>query len=262
MTGGSIVRSTLVTFPAGYDILPGGRLARCPCTGQAVIRHTVFARGSDLMSMDPTKTDAWQALTAHADTISGAHLRDLFADDTERGGRLTATGRRPLRRLLEEPGDRRDAGAAHRARRPGRSDRADRRHVRRRAHQHQRGPRRPAHRAAATSQRDAGRGRPGRRGRRARGAGQDGRLRGARTLGELARVHRRADRDRGQHRHRRLRPRPGDGVRGTEGVRGRTRPAGSSPTSTRPTSTTRPTTSIRRPRCSSSCPRRSPRWRR
>jgi glucose-6-phosphate isomerase len=42
------------------------------------------------MSMDVTKTDAWQALTAHADAVEGAHLRDLFADDKERGRRMTA----------------------------------------------------------------------------------------------------------------------------------------------------------------------------
>jgi glucose-6-phosphate isomerase len=42
------------------------------------------------MTMDVTKTDAWQALVAHAGAVSGSHLRDLFADDKERGARLTA----------------------------------------------------------------------------------------------------------------------------------------------------------------------------
>jgi glucose-6-phosphate isomerase len=42
------------------------------------------------MSMDVTKTQAWQALGAHADKIRDARLRDLFADDKERGQRLVA----------------------------------------------------------------------------------------------------------------------------------------------------------------------------
>jgi glucose-6-phosphate isomerase len=42
------------------------------------------------MSMDVTQTDAWHALAAHAETIRDAHLRDLFADDKERGQRMTA----------------------------------------------------------------------------------------------------------------------------------------------------------------------------
>ncbi len=42
------------------------------------------------MSTDVTKTDAWQALAVHAEAVRGTHLRDLFADDKERGRRLTA----------------------------------------------------------------------------------------------------------------------------------------------------------------------------
>ena len=73
----------------------------------------------------------------------------------------------------------------------------------------------------------------------------------------------RADQDGRQHRHRRLRPRPGDGVRGAEGLQRRgTAPSGSCPTSTRPTSPRRPATSTRPRRCSSCRRRRSPRWRR
>jgi glucose-6-phosphate isomerase len=49
------------------------------------------ARRSDLMSTDPTKTDAWPALAAHADKIRDIHLRDLFADDADRGTGLTAS---------------------------------------------------------------------------------------------------------------------------------------------------------------------------
>ena len=43
------------------------------------------------MSTDPTKTDAWQALAAHADKIRDVHLRDLFAVDADRGTRMTAS---------------------------------------------------------------------------------------------------------------------------------------------------------------------------
>src|SRR5215475_5712549 len=43
------------------------------------------------MTTDPTKTDAWLALAAHADKIRDAQLRDLFADDSDRGTRLAAT---------------------------------------------------------------------------------------------------------------------------------------------------------------------------
>ncbi len=42
------------------------------------------------MTMDVTKTDAWQALGAHADNVRAVKLRDLFAGDLQRGARLTA----------------------------------------------------------------------------------------------------------------------------------------------------------------------------
>jgi glucose-6-phosphate isomerase len=42
------------------------------------------------MSTDPTKTEAWHALAAHADEMRQAHLRDLFSADAERGTRLAA----------------------------------------------------------------------------------------------------------------------------------------------------------------------------
>ncbi|TAM88546.1 MAG: glucose-6-phosphate isomerase [Candidimonas sp.] len=35
-----------------------------------------------------TDTSAWRALTAHRDTIQGRHLRELFADDAQRGQRF------------------------------------------------------------------------------------------------------------------------------------------------------------------------------
>src|ERR687885_1627257 len=39
-----------------------------------------------------TKRQAWQALEAHYQEIRDRHLRDLFAEDPERGERLTAEG--------------------------------------------------------------------------------------------------------------------------------------------------------------------------
>src|SRR5919199_5606961 len=39
-----------------------------------------------------TKRQAWQALEAHYQEIRDRHLRDLFAEDSERGERLTAEG--------------------------------------------------------------------------------------------------------------------------------------------------------------------------
>src|SRR5215470_12379100 len=39
-----------------------------------------------------TACPAWKALEAHYHTISGLHLRTLFADDKTRGERLTAEG--------------------------------------------------------------------------------------------------------------------------------------------------------------------------
>ena len=41
------------------------------------------------MAADVTSTDEWQALRKHADEIRGAHLRELFATDPDRGERLT-----------------------------------------------------------------------------------------------------------------------------------------------------------------------------
>ena len=66
----------------------------------------------------------------HADDQVDAHLRDLFADDPDRGDRLAAGAGDLLPRLLEAPGHRRDAAAAARARRAGRAARAHRRDVR------------------------------------------------------------------------------------------------------------------------------------
>ena len=51
------------------------------------------ARGiasTSVTSSDVTKTQAWQALAAHADKQRDIHLRELFADDPGRAGRLAA----------------------------------------------------------------------------------------------------------------------------------------------------------------------------
>src|SRR5262249_40626364 len=40
----------------------------------------------------PTETPAWRALQAHYEKIKDVHLRQLFADDSKRGERLTAEG--------------------------------------------------------------------------------------------------------------------------------------------------------------------------
>jgi glucose-6-phosphate isomerase len=45
---------------------------------------------TDPTTTDPTTTEAWHALTAHADDIRDVQLRDLFAADAKRGGRLAA----------------------------------------------------------------------------------------------------------------------------------------------------------------------------
>jgi len=42
--------------------------------------------------MDVTTTPEWKALAAHFDEIAARHLRDFFAEDPERGMRLTAEG--------------------------------------------------------------------------------------------------------------------------------------------------------------------------
>ncbi|SCL53569.1 glucose-6-phosphate isomerase [Micromonospora eburnea] len=43
----------------------------------------------DLMAVDVTTTDEWQALRKHAEALRGTHLRELFATDGQRGDRLT-----------------------------------------------------------------------------------------------------------------------------------------------------------------------------
>ena len=40
----------------------------------------------------PTETQAWQALKTHYEEVKGAHLRQLFADDSARAESFTAEG--------------------------------------------------------------------------------------------------------------------------------------------------------------------------
>ena len=57
----------------------------------------------------PNQLPEWTALAKHRDELGEVHLRELFADDPERGERLHPAGRRPAPRLLQAPGHRRDA---------------------------------------------------------------------------------------------------------------------------------------------------------
>ncbi len=40
---------------------------------------------------DITESPEWSALAEHHAALAGRHLRELFADDPERAGRMTAT---------------------------------------------------------------------------------------------------------------------------------------------------------------------------
>src|SRR5690348_8332862 len=44
------------------------------------------------MTLRLTETGEWRALRAHYEKIKDIHLRQLFAQDSSRGGRLTAEG--------------------------------------------------------------------------------------------------------------------------------------------------------------------------
>ena len=96
-----------------------------------------------------TARPAWKALEAHYREVRDLHLRKLFADDPERGERMTAEAVGHLPRLLEEPHHRRDPQAAPATGRGIRPARADRRHVPRRENQRHGKPRRPARGLAA-----------------------------------------------------------------------------------------------------------------
>ena len=55
---------------------------------------------------------AWKKLQAHFKAIGSRHLRELFAEDPDRGEQLHPRGGRNLSRLLEEPHHSSDAPAA------------------------------------------------------------------------------------------------------------------------------------------------------
>ena len=93
------------------------------------------------------KRAAWSALERHFAEIGERHLRDLFADDPDRGERLTAQGAGLFLDYSKNRVTDETLGPAHR---PGRAvGLAGRREAMftRRAHQRLRGPRRPARRA-------------------------------------------------------------------------------------------------------------------
>ena len=206
---------------------------------------------------------AYQALEQHAEQLRGQHLRDLFADDPERGTRMTAEAEglfldysknrvtdetlRLLVELAEESGLRGRIDAMFSGEHINITEDRAVLHVALRA---------PADAAIHVDGDE-------RRARGPRGARPDGALLRRDPLRRVDRAHRPAHPQRRQHRHRRLRPRPGDGLRGAAPLqRARARPSASSPTSTARTSPRPRATSIPRRRCSSSRPRRSRRSRR
>ena len=165
------------------------------------------------MTAAPTPIDhtpEWAALAAHHDRgAPTVHLRELFAEDPDRGHRhghsrsATSTSTTPSTALTD-----RDHRAAVRPGPPGGCRGAARRHVRRREDQRHRGPVRAPRRAAGPARR---------RDRRStahdvvpevhevldRMADFADRVRS----GDVEGPHRQAHPQRGQHRHRRQRPR-------------------------------------------------------
>ena len=59
---------------------------------------------------------AWAELERHHAEIGELHLRELFADDPNRGTRFVAEAEGPAARLLQAPDHRRDDRAARAAR--------------------------------------------------------------------------------------------------------------------------------------------------
>ena len=160
------------------------------------------------------KREAWKALEKHHAEIGERHLRELFADDPDRGERLVAEGAGLFLDYSKNRVTDETLQLLTAARRRVWGRRAPRRDVPRRAHQRLRGPRGPPRRAADAEGPLAGRRRRGRRQAGPRGARPDVGLRRAGPLGRVEGPHRQADPQRDQHRHRRLGPRPGDGLRG------------------------------------------------
>ena len=142
---------------------------KCKEEAEALRAHKLPAVSPDAKP-DLRKAKAWKALEKHHAEIGERHLREIFAEDPDRGERLVAEGAGLLPRLLQAPRHRRDAEAAGRAGEGAGRRGAPRRDVRRRAHQRQRGPRGAARGAADAEGPLADRGRRGRGQAGARGA--------------------------------------------------------------------------------------------
>ena len=157
---------------------------------------------------------AWKALEKHYDELRGKHLRELFASDQTRGERLVAEAAGlyldySKNRITEET-----VGLlAALAEQSGLADRIEAMFTGERINvSEDRSVLHVALRMPKTRLVDRRRRRRGQAG--ARGARPDGGVLGPRPRRGLARSHRPADPERGQHRDRRLGPRAGDGIRG------------------------------------------------
>ena len=165
-----------------------------------------------------TERPAWKALEAHYQEIRKLHLRELFADDPERGERLTAEAAglyldysknritaetlKLLLQLAEESGLRRGSMPCSAGDKINITENRAVLHVALRA---------------PTRRIDPG-GRQERRARGPRRARQDGRFFQPRPQRRVEGPHRQAHSQRRQHRHRRLRPRAGDGLRSAQAL--------------------------------------------
>ena len=192
-----------------------GGLTQMTVTSKQRARASAQAKDQPARAPALRTLPAWKALQKHHERTKSLHLRQLFADDPERGERLAVEAAgiyldysknritdetlRLLLQLAEESGlrerDRRDVPR------------------RRRSTSRRTAPcctSRCARRAAPRSCVDGAE----RRARGPRRARQDGGLRRSRAQRRLEGPHRQAHPQRRQHRHRRLRPRAGDGLRG------------------------------------------------
>ena len=210
-----------------------------------------------------TSRQAWQALQSHYEQVSKRHLRDLFAEDKDRGtkmaieeaglyfdyskNRITEETLKLLIQLAEE------CGLKERIEAMFRGDKINITEKRAVLHVALRAPKGTI---------DC-RGRRERRARSSRGARQDGGLRRARPRRRVEGSHRQAHSQRHQHRDRRLGSRAGNGLRSAEALQ---RPRHDVPLRFQCRwhgfRRSGPRISIPARRCSSSRRRRSPRWKR
>ena len=207
--------------------------------------------------------DAWKELERHFESLQGAHLRDLFADDAGRGERLTVEAAglyldysknritdetvELLVRLADECGLRERIEAMFTGEKINVTENRAVLHVALRA---------PKDEVIEVDGENVV---PGVHEVLDRMSAFADRVRSGEWRGRDRQAHHGRD----QHRHRRLRPRPRHGLRGAAALlAARPRPSASSRTSTARTSSRRPATSTRRRRSSSSRRRRSRRSRR